>query len=134
MSSKVIVAGIHCSRTSRNQIHIEFKCDSSNVSFLDIQLSPEQFAMLITGAYLSEIPVTVSHLDRVGMTKVHEKRNVVFTGARNYDRDEQEQFIKDNCQEEGWIVNATLRSQTSVGYKDGKTILNYSVYKFVDDK
>lgn len=130
MSTKVIIGDISCCRDNHNRIHIEVKCDASNVRFLDIHLSAEQFGKLVTGAYLSEIPVTVNQLDKVGLSKVVESRSVIYPKEFG-NRDEQEQFIKDNCQEEGWIVSPYLRSQTSVKTVKGMTTLNYSVYKYV---
>lgn len=133
MPAKTIVADISCCRDNRNQIHIEVRCDKSHVRFLDIHLTPEQFGMMVTGAYLSELPVEVEHLDLVGKTKVRENRSVVWPSDRIGSREEQEQFIIDNCQEEGWKVYPALRSQSSVSHKNGVTTLNYSVYKYVSE-
>lgn len=133
MSAKTIVADVSCCRDNHNRIHIEVKCDKSNVRFLDILLTAEQFGKLITGAYMSELPVKVEHLDLVGKKKVREDRSVVWPSNRIGSREEQEQFIIDNCQEEGWKVYPALRSQNSVSHKNGETILNYAVYKYVSE-
>lgn len=131
MSTKVILGDISCCRTNHNKMHIEFKCDKSNTRFLDIVLDLEDFAKLITGAYVSDIPMTVSGLDLVGKTRVRESRRVEFP-LKTWNRDEQEKWLVDNCQEDGWILDSYLRSQSSHVTLDGKPYLNYSVYKYID--
>lgn len=37
-----------------------------------------------------------------------------------------------NAREEGWVLSTYLGSQNSVKWVDGKTILNYSVTKYVN--
>jgi hypothetical protein len=43
-----------------------------------------------------------------------------------------EQWLQDNAQEEGWIIDHYLGSQSSIDHMDGKTFLNYSVHKYVE--
>ena len=131
MSTKVIKGEISCARTNHNKIHIAIKCSSSRAEFLDVEITAEQFGQLVTGMYLSDINMSVDKLDIVGKKKVVEVRSVEFSN-KNGLREYQEQWLVDNCQEEGWTINPYLRSQSSVKYVDGKTILNYTVYKYID--
>lgn len=131
MSTKVIKGELSCARTNHNKIHIQVQCSSSNAKFLDIELTTEQFGQLVTGLYLSDIDVRVDRLEIVGKKKVAESRSVEFP-LENFRREDQEQWLIDNCQEEGWTINPYLRSQSSVKHVDGNTILNYHVYKYID--
>lgn len=131
MPAKTIVGEMSCCRDNHGKIHIEIQCSSSGVHFVDILLEAEQFAMLVTGAHISDIPLKVNGLDRVGKTKIRESRQVLLP-LETYSRDEQEKWLVDNCQEEGWILNPYLRSQSSQVRIDGTNYLNYSVYKYID--
>lgn len=134
MKEQVIKGSITISRDSNNEVHIRIRDETARVQFVDMHLSLEAYALLITG--LSEIKgdVVVKGLDVVGKTKIRDRRSVVYTGSARYDRKTQERWIEDNCQEDGWIVDASLGSQDSVKYNHDtqETILNYGVYKYVD--
>lgn len=131
MSAKTIVGEMSCCRNNKGEIHIEIQCSSSGAHFVDVILKPEQFAMFITGAHISGIPVTVNKLDIVGKTKIRESRQVLFP-MDTHNRDDREKWLVENCQEEGWILNKYLGSQSSQVMIDGKRYLNYSVYKYID--
>jgi hypothetical protein len=50
--------------------------------------------------------------------------------ASHSDREKMSKWIEDNCKEEGWRIDSYLGSQSSIGHRDGKTVLNYSVYRY----
>lgn len=133
MSAKLIKGEMSCSRTNHNEIHMQIQCSESGARFVDMYISLEEFAKLVTGVHVSDIQITVCNLDRVGKRRVTEKRSIKYEGSSEYgSRKQWEAYIVENCQEEGWILNSTLNSQSSVEYVDGESILNYSVYKYVD--
>lgn len=90
--------------------------------------------MAITGLYSSDITAEVSGLDRVGKLKVRHPRRTEFTGDRKiaYDKDGLSNWLKENHQEDGWILDTYLGSQRSRENVGDKIFLNYAVYKFVD--
>lgn len=132
MSRKTIVGEMCISRDNQNSINIEMICSESNTKFAHVRLTAEQFGMMVTGAYQSEIRIEVKNLERVGKKKVIEARQMVHSEPHS-NREAREQYLIDNAQEEGWILNPSLRSQQSVQYRgDAGTILCYSVYKYID--
>lgn len=132
MSRKTIAGEMCISRDNHNSINIEMVCSESNTKFVHVRLTAEQFGMMVTGAYQSGIKIVVQDLDRVGKQKVIEHRQMVHPESYS-NREAREQFLIDNAQEEGWILNPSLRSQQSVQYRgDAGTILCYTVHKYID--
>lgn len=126
-----INAQLSINRSSRDVITLEVNCEDSHTRFLQIEMTPHDFAMIITGLSRYNLEAEVLGLDRVGKVRVRESRSIVMPSS-TYNRDEQEAWLKENAQEEGWILDPALRSQGSTSsVKDG-TKLNYSVYKFVE--
>ena len=129
--SKVITGEMSCSRNNHNKINIRVQCSESGANFLSIELTAEEFGKLITGLHMPDLTMEVNHLSRVGKRHVREDRSVEYPYVHRT-RNEMEVWLMLNCRESGWTLNSTLNSQSSVEYVDGKTILNYSVFKFVD--
>lgn len=101
------------------------------VQFAEVNISPRDFAMALTG--LSELPVEIeaNHLEKVGKVREREIRQAVC--PRHYRKDELSDWLLTNAQEDGWILDAGLRSQGSVlNNQDGSVTLNYSVTRWVD--
>lgn len=129
-----ILTNVSLTRDNHCMYTLQVGDESSNTPIVKIRLTGEQFAFMVTGMYMSELKAECSnHLDRVGKKKIRESRSVVFPKDYPGNREDKELFIRDTCQESGWIVDSYLRSQSSVSYKGGETILNYSVYKFVSE-
>lgn len=131
MSAKVINGQIQITRCNHNKIHIEVQCSESLAHFLAIELTTDEFAMLVTGCHQSDIKMEVRGLDKVGKKRVREERQVLCPHKNLY-RDDLSKWLSDNCQEEGWVLNTYLGSQTSVKSVDNGQLLNYSVCKWVD--
>lgn len=131
MSVNVINGEMQITRSNHNKIHIEVQCSDSLAHFLAIELTTDQFAMLVTGCHQSDIKMEVRGLDKVGKVRVRETRQVVCP-IKSYDRDLLEQWIVDNCKEDGWLISPGLRSQKSIKSVDNGTLLNYSVCKWID--
>jgi len=123
---------ISISRNNHNEINIRIRDDAARLEFLDVKMTPEDFTFLITGQ--AHVPITgeVKGLDVVGKVKVMEERKV--TTPSYMSRDRAEEWLLQNCQEEGWIINNNLGSQTSMKFNhaDNNHTLNYSVYKYIE--
>lgn len=119
------------SRNSNDEVNLRIHDGASGIEFVDIQLTLENYAMLITGLSRVEATGEVRGLDKVGKTRVIEKRSVVCP-IGGYDKKVFQQWMIDNCQEEGWELDSYLGSQSSMALNDkGERVLNYSVTKYV---
>lgn len=125
-----IKGSITISRNSRDTVTVRLRDELSYIEFASIELSPHDFCMALTG--LSEVKGAIDcrGLEYVGMERITESRSVVCP-INEYDREKLSKWIEDNMQEDGWLVSTYLGAQSSVEWKDGKTILNYSVTKYV---
>ena len=130
MSQIKIKSELSISRSSNGVINIRLTDEASRVGFAEVRLTPEQFALAITGLSLDNIDVTCRGLDVVGKTVVREQREI-FCPVKSYDKIVLQQWLQDYAQEEGWKLSAYLGSQGSVTHKDGGAILRYNVYKYV---
>lgn len=131
MSANIINGEMQITRCNRNKIHIEVQCSDSLAHFLAIELTPDQFAMLVTGCHQSNIKMEVRGLDKVGKLRVRETRQVLCP-LTTWDREKLSEWLEEHCQEEGYVLNSPLGSQTSTKSVDGGTLLNYSICKWVD--
>lgn len=131
MPSQMIQGEMHIGRTSHGMIHIEIKDETSGVKFLNMEIALEQFAMLITGAVQSHLPMAVKGLGIVGKQKIREVRQIVCP-LDSYHKPKLEAWLIENAQEDGWILNHQLGSQSSVKSVGNESILSYSVHKYVD--
>lgn len=121
------------SRNSSDEVNIRIHDSASGLEFVDIQMTLENYAMLITGLSRVEAIGEVRGLDKVGKRRVNEQRSVVCP-IGGYDKKVFQQWLIDNCQEEGWELDSYLGSQNSLGLNDkGERVLNYSVRKYVED-
>lgn len=131
MSTQVIKGQMQISRNSDNMINIQVKDQASSVKMLDIKLTLEEYAMLVTGCSQSDLYMEVKDLDLVGKYKVREARQIIYRGHER-GKLELQQWLIENAQEEGWIVDPYLGSQSSVRYVGKEAILSYSVHKYTD--
>ena len=122
---------ITINRDNRDVINIRLQDKCSRAEFVDVQMTLEDFTLAITGLAKVEVKGEVRGLEVLGKIRVNEPRSVVYPGNTFDDRSKQEAFIMDNCQEEGWTVQATPRSQGSIKTVEGNTVLTYSVVKYV---
>lgn len=124
---------ISITRDSRNNINIRLRDKVSYIEFVDVYMSLEDFAMMITGLAEVEVQGDVKGMDNVGKKKVSEARS--YHTTEHTSRKALETYIKENLQEEGWTLNASLNSQSSLKYDGvGGTTANYSVFKYVEDE
>ena len=118
-------------RSSDGMFRIRIGDDAAKVHFVEIKITPENFAYM-----LSNMPVEcegeVSNINRIGKTRVREERKVIYTG-KDSDRATLRKWLLETQKEEGWEMNDTLSSQSSVGYDydKGHHIIRYTVEKWV---
>jgi len=125
-----IDASITISRNSNDTIRIAIKDRASGVRFAEVELTPHDFGMAVTG--LSEIPVpcVVRELDVVGKTKIMETRTVACP-LTTHERAPLRAWVVEHCQEPGWRVSCRLDTQGSVQRSPcGGQLLRYTVYRY----
>lgn len=126
-------ATITISRNSNNEFTVTIRDNKSHIQFVKTRMSPHDFAMALSGLAEVECEAEYRMLECVGKTKITETRSVEC--PIKFKREDQSKWLAENCQEEGWILSSYLGTQSSVqNTPDGKTILNYSVTKYVDEE
>lgn len=132
MNRNTIQANVSISRDSRETIRIRITDSTSRIQFVELKMSPHDFAMATTGFSFVPVEAIVTGLEHVGMQKVSEPRTVDCP-LKTYDTNELRAWLIDNAQEPGWTLDAYLGSQGSISTPlsgNGRT-LRYRVYKFV---
>ena len=127
-------ANVTISRCSDNKVYISLEDDLSGVKFVEVALALEDYAMLITGCAYVEGEVSYNNLSAVGKIEVSEKRSVNCPHSAWTDKTVLSNWLKENCKEEGWTISTYLGSQGSVKSVEGGCVLNYTVYKYVDNE
>lgn len=129
-----IKGSVSISRNSRDEVNIRIHDAASGTEFVDVSLSLENYALLITGLSRVDCQGEVRGFDKVGKNKIHETRSVVCP-VGGYDKKVFQEWLVDNCQEAGWELNTYLGSQNSLTTNElGERVLNYSVVKYVEDE
>lgn len=128
---KKLIGRVTITRDSNDIVRISFRDECSRIEFAEARMTVEDFGFAITGLAEQPASVEVRGLEYVGKRQVNESRSIECP-LKTYDREELSAWLMENAREDGWIVNGYLGSQGSVGYRDGKTILNYGVTKYVE--
>jgi hypothetical protein len=123
-------AKVTISRTSQDKVVISIVDDASRLQFVEVSMEPEAFAYAITGLAYRPADIEVRGLEFVGKTHVREQRTIECP-LNTHDKSTLRKWLEDNAQEEGWLLDTYLGSQTSITRGDGKTILRYAVDKYV---
>lgn len=118
------------SRGSDELVCIRIRDEASGIEFVNLKMSLETYANAITGVAEQEGLLFVRGLQFVGKKLVIEQRQIACP-FKSYDRKILEKWLIDNAQEDGWIVDPYLGSQKSFYIDEEKTVLNYSVKKYV---
>lgn len=116
-------------RNSSDQIMVSVRDEGSRITVCELRLTPEQFALSVTGLVTGGVAVEYGNLQHVGKTKIREKRQIACDFC-TMSRPQLETWLAENAREDGWIVDNYLRSQGSVEWRDGIMMLNYSVYRY----
>lgn len=122
-------ADLGISRNSHDRVSIRIRDDASGLNIVELELSLEEFALAVTGMFVPNVSATMTRDPHLGQECISERRTVLYPDG-GYDKDKAEKFLIENCQEEGWILDTYLGAQNSRIYRDGKTYLNYGVYRY----
>jgi len=123
-------AKVTISRCSDDTIRISFEDVASGIKFAEVSMTPEAFGNAVTGFSNQDANLEVRGLAFVGKQRITESRQIECP-VDSYDRKVLESWLRENAQEDGWLVSTYLGSQSSIKRKDGRTILNYTVTKYV---
>lgn len=121
---------ISCSRDSHGFINIRISDTRAVNAIIEVRLTLEQFAYLVTGM-TTEGQAVARHPERLGFVRETKLRSVSCP-LETYDKKELSQWLVDNCQESGWELDTYLGSQASVKYlPPGEgCILNYRIARW----
>ena len=126
-----IKANICISRDSSDTMRLKVQDEASRATFLELEISPHDLMMALTGlAYVDAKNAEVRALDVVGKNKVTEPRSIKYPGNPFDSRIDMQTWLTGNANEDGWIVNPYLGSQTSIARNGDDVILRYSVYRY----
>lgn len=125
-----INAHMTISRRSDNMVCVTVQCTDSRVQFLELEFTPHDFGMMLTGLSCMDATVAEVHgLENVGKKRVTEQRSVICP-LEDYDRKVLGKWLEQNCEEEGYTLSTYLGSQNSVMREENGQRLNYSVSRF----
>lgn len=120
-------------RLSTGKIRLEIEDSVSYITFLKMELSPEDFMNCLTGLAYQPGIGEVYGTEFLGKTKQIEERtiesplkNKVFSSS-----EELSIWLKNNYKEEGWFIDTYLGSKHSIEYKEGKQFLNFKVFRYI---
>ena len=124
-------AKVTISRSSDDLVRIRFRDEASGIEFAEVALTMEVYGYAITGLAEQEGTLEVRGLEYVGKRRITEQRSIECP-LSTYDKKTLVEWLQENAQEEGWLLNTHLGSQRSVVRNGDKLVLNYSVTKYVD--
>ena len=125
-------ASVTISRRSDNVITISIRDDASFIQFVEATMSVEAFGYAVTGLSSQEADIELNGVQYVGKKRICENRTARCP-LNTYNREELRAWLRENMQEEGWLLSDYLGSQGAVKRIGDETILNYSVTKYVDE-
>jgi len=133
MEIKNLKGQVTISRRSNDMVYVSIRDEASKTDFVEVELSLEKYALVLTGLSQVSGEMEVYDLDRVGKTKVRVPRTKTIPRIEG-DRKAYCVWLKEHAQEPGWILDAGLSSQESIfhHHSEGTVTLNYAVYKYVD--
>ena len=115
----------------RRKINLTIQDDASRIHFVGLEIDLDHMMEALTGFSYRPCDVEVRGLAYVGKTKVSERREIVCS-LKTYNKEELSQWLEENAQEDGWVLDSYLGSQGSVVFSPEGTRLRYSVHKFVE--
>lgn len=132
MTKAVYPCGVTLTRNNRDEVVLEIRDENSSTNIIRVTMTPAQLGLIVTGLSEVQCQMQVTDLENTGKHRVRERRSVECPLVDHYRTEVLQQWLIENCQEPGWTLNTYLGGKNSVVHKDGKTILNYSVTKYVD--
>ena len=138
LSSSKLKGTLSISKSSLGTISVTIEDTTSGISFARIELSPAQFAEAITGLHDCPGELEIRGLQYVGKKKevehshLHIKTFVLNRlGISGYNSEQLENYLEENAQREGWLLNSSLRSRSSVINDDDGVTLHFSYTRYV---
>lgn len=131
LKGNITISRPHGGTSNNDVIRIAIQDEMSRARFVEVEVSLADFAQAITGLAFTPATLRVDRLEVVGKNRICEQR-VIECPLRTFDKDVLKQWLIENGQEEGWTLDPHLGSQTSVSCQGDKTILRYSVHKYVE--
>lgn len=116
---------------NREKINIVVMDQASRLKFLSIEIDYADFTKCITGLSEVSCDLTVNELENVGKKKITENRSVICP-IRSYEKGILRDWLINNKQEDGYILDPYLGSQSSIQMCNEGTVLNYRVIKYVE--
>jgi hypothetical protein len=134
MKNKIKVSVIF-TRSSNGIINLTVEDKASSATFLEVEFKPEQFANSLTGLFTTEVDARVQYLGIVGKNKIREQAKIKLPDFLNrcYDREKIREYLVNNCQRDGWILDDYLGARGSITYNEDQTesYANISYIKYV---
>ncbi|CAK7037105.1 hypothetical protein [Providencia rettgeri] len=116
---------------NREKINIVVRDQASRLKFLSIEIDYADFTKCITGLSEVSCDLIVNELENVGKKKITENRSVICP-IRSYEKGILRDWLINNKQEDGYILDPYLGSQSSIQMCDEGAVLNYRVIKYVE--
>lgn len=131
INGKLTISRWHSS--DRDTIHITFVDEDACIEFAEATLTPEQFALAITGTGHTDCDMEVRGLDRVGKKMEHDSLEFPL-GVTSYDKNAKEVAAKKSREAcpEGWKLDAYFGSQGSFFQRDGETWARCTIRRWVE--
>lgn len=117
------------SRNSNDVITLSVRDDISSNVVCEASIQLVEFAHLMTGLAEIEAMAEWRNTEFIGMSKITERRSLECP-LDCYDRSALQKWLIKNGQEEGWMLDSYLGSQNSIGRRNDKVLLNYSVFRY----
>ena len=130
--------------TGEKYIEVRLKDDASHITFATVKVGLADFMEALTGLAHMECETEVRGLEYVGKVREREQASVFISeneyrkitdGLKYYRHtDVLGQWLIDNHSREGWMVDTYLGSQSSIKNVEGGKMLNFSYFRYVEQK
>lgn len=119
--------------TENDTIHITFMDKDACIEFAEATLTPERFALAITGTGRVECDIEVHGLDRVGRKMEIDSMEFPL-GIKGYSSQAKEAAIKKSKKicPQGWTPDTYFGSQGSFFQRDGKAWARCTIRRWVE--
>ncbi|HBM2815673.1 TPA: hypothetical protein LU109_003585 [Enterobacter hormaechei subsp. xiangfangensis] len=115
----------------RQVIEVTIRDSISGISFVTAELTLEDFALALTGRSMVDCDLTLKALNRVGMRKLTESRELRWL-SNIYSKDDCARAVREVfVEEDGWLLDPYLGHKGQITQEGDTTVIKYSVYKFV---
>lgn len=134
---------IHCGAVQEDYINLSIEDSNSGIQFVEIELSMENFAKMMTGSTV-KAQAEMRGLEYVGKVREYEGAKITITDAEynaltvgakwSNEKEELQQWLKVNHQREGWLLSSYLGSRDSItrDYKMKTVTFNIGYIRYVE--